>query len=324
MKKNLFGGGQKMQEKQKELFDQYDMELLHVRKGRGGLICETKNGSYDLLTCQYSPKRLEQAFEIKEALIAQGMKEVDQYERNKEGELLSYDRYQTAYIMKRHINGRECDVHNLDDLKLAGEQLSKMHEYLKTIAVDGYTAKKNQFYQKTRELIHTRQYILHQNEKKEFEKLFVQYFDLFQKEIKPSKKISYTSFLCHGSCQYHHFLVTPEQKMATIQFENFYVGNQMDDLFQFMRKILEKNQYNSKYADALLNAYQRNQRLNEEQYEYLYDSLSYPEKYWKLANQYMNHRKTFLSPKLTEKLKEAVSLQEKKEKFLYHFRLKYL
>jgi hypothetical protein len=58
--------------------------------------------------------------------------------------------------------------------------------------------------------------------------------------------------------------------------------------------------------------------------QFLYCLLQYPEKYWKLANQYMNHRKSFLSPKLTEKLKEAVRLQEKKEKFLSEFRLKYL
>jgi CotS family spore coat protein len=314
-----------MQEKQKELFDQYDMELLHVRRGRGGLLCETADGVYELQMCQYSPKRLEQAFEMKESLMNQGMQNVDQYKRNKEGELLTYDRYQTSYVMKRHFQGKECDIHNIQDIRLAGNQLAIMHEYLKQIPIEGYPVKQNQLEKKTKELVRTKQFLAHKNEKQEFEKLFLQYYELFCKDISYLEcKNDDVAAICHGSYQHHHLVMLPQQKVAVIQFENFYVGNQLNDLFQFMRKILEKNQYNGVYADILLQAYQNHRKLGDKEMQFLYCLLQYPEKYWKLANQYMNHRKSFLSPKLTEKLKEAVRLQEKKEKFLSEFRLKYL
>lgn len=309
-----------MQEKQKELFEQYDMELLHVRRARGGLVCETPEGSYDLQTCQYSPKRLEQVFEIKEELIRRGFQMIDQYCRNKEGELLSYDRYQTPYIMKRHFEGKECDIRNKKDILLAGVQLSRLHKCLEQLPIDGYVKKENRFEQKTKELIRTKQYIARKNEKKEFEILFYQYFSLFWGEIKDSyQKIEYSSAICHGSYHQHHLLMLPRQNVAVVQFEDFYVGNQLDDLFYLMRKILEKNQYEFSYAQVLLEAYQTERRLVNTDYQYLYMLLSYPEKYWKLANQYMNHRKTFLSPKLTEKLQDAVRLQEKKQRFLEQF-----
>lgn len=314
------GRGRNMQEKQKELFEQYDMELLHVRRGRGGLVCETPDGSYDLQTCQYSPKRLEQAFEIKEELIKRGFENIDQYYRNKEGELLSYDRYQTPYIMKRHFDGKECDIRNKRDISFAGVQLGKLHKLLGLLPIDGYVRKQNRFEQKTKELIRTKQYIAKKNEKKEFEILFYQYFRLFWGEIQENyQQIEYPLAICHGSYHQHHLLMLPGQNMAVVQFEDFYVGNQLDDVFYLMRKILEKNQYEFSYAQTLLDAYQKEKNLGKTEYQYLYAVLSYPEKYWKLANQYMNHRKTFLSPKLTEKLQDAVRLQEKKQRFLEQF-----
>ncbi|MEE1313216.1 MAG: phosphotransferase [Lachnospiraceae bacterium] len=314
-----------MQEKQKELFDQYDMELLHVRRGRGGLICETEDGMFDLQICNQSPRKLEQAFEIKEQLIEQKFSYVDQYYRNKDGELLTYDRYQTPYIMKRHFDGRECDIRNKKDIAAAGEQLGILHQCLKNIPAETYPRKKNRFQQKTKELIRTKQYIAKKNEKKEFEVLFNRYFDLFWKDVKTIyEEEEQESALCHGAYHHHHLLMLPGQKMAVVQFENFYVGNQLEDVFQLMRKILEKNQYDFSYAKKLLDAYETKRILRPADYRYLFCMLSYPEKYWKLANQYMNHRKSFLSPKLTEKLQDAVRLQEKKEKFLQDFWLFYL
>lgn len=314
-----------MQEKQKELFDQYDMELLHVRRGRGGLVCEDRNGLYDLQVCDLSPKRLEQAFEIKEQLIQQGFLYVDQYCRNREGELLTYDRYQTPYIMKRHFEGRECDIRSKKDIQTAGEQLGILHEFLKKIPMEGYPRKKSRLDLKTKELIRTKQYIARKNEKKEFEMLFYQYFDLFWKDVEPAyEEEPYEPYLCHGAYHQHHMLMIPGQRMAVIQFEHFYVGNQLEDIFYLMRKILEKNQYDFSYARKLLDAYETKRRLSMADYRSLYRMLSYPEKYWKLANQYMNHGKSFLSPKLTEKLQDAVKLQDKKEKFLRNFWLFYL
>lgn len=314
-----------MQEKQKELFDQYDMELLHVRRGRGGLVCEAGEGIFDLQVCNLSPKRLEQAFEIKEQLLAQGFFYVDQYYRNKEGTLLTYDRYQTPYIMKKHYEGRECDIRNKRDIEMAGEELGRLHAHLRKIPIEGYPLKQNRFEQKTRELLRTRQYIAKKNEKKEFEVLFHRYFDLFWKDIDSGhEEASYTPALCHGSYHQHHMIMLPGQKLAVIQFENFYAGNQLEDLFYLMRKILEKNQYDITYAQRLLEAYERQKRLSGKEYRCLFQMLSYPEKYWKLANQYMNHKKSFLSPKLVEKLRETVQLQEKKQKFLQSFWLFYL
>lgn len=314
-----------MQEKQKELFEQYDMELLHIRRGRRGIVCETNRGAYDLQMCSYSPKRLEQAYEIKEQLMQKGFLYVDQYMRNKEGELLTYDRYQTAYVMKRHFDGKECDIKNQRDIKAAGEQLGNLHQMLRRIQTDGYPVKKTGFEQKTRELLRTKQYLTRKNEKKEFEVLFQRYFDLFAKEMKQVPTLhGYIPRICHGCCHQHHLIILPEKEMAVIHFEQFYVGNQLEDVFYLLRKILEKNHYEFFYGQIFLEAYARCCPLKKEEYEDLYAMLFYPEKYWKLANQYMNRRKTFLSPKLTEKLLEIVELEKRKVEFLQMYCSYYL
>ena len=50
--------------------------------------------------------------------------------------------------------------------------------------------------------------------------------------------------------------------------------------------------------------------------ENLYIRLSFPEKFWKLANQYYNGNKAWISDKMLEKLEMTVELNQKKREFL--------
>ena len=57
---------------------------------------------------------------------------------------------------------------------------------------------------------------------------------------------------CHGNYNQHNVIFT-KKGIATIHFEQFYYGNQMLDLYQFMRKVLEKNGYEMGVAKEILN-----------------------------------------------------------------------
>lgn len=314
-----------MQEKYKEIFEQYDMELLHVKRGRGGIICETKEGIYEMQVCAYSPNRLEHAYEVKQSLLDQGFGPVDQYLRNKEGGILTYDRYQTPYIMKVYLEGKECDIRNEKEIRRAGKKLAMLHRCLKEIPVDGYIQKYPSFERKTRELKRIRQYMMKLNEKREFETLFLKSYPMFEAMLKIKEQpVFCEKAVCHGSCQQHQIIMMGKKKIGLIQFEECYVGNQIDDVFYLLRKILEKNQYDFFMGQHFLEGYEEEKVLKKEELQLLYQMLSYPEKFWKLGNQYMNRRKSFLSPKLVEKLQEVIRLQEKKGKFLKKFWLYYL
>ena len=50
--------------------------------------------------------------------------------------------------------------------------------------------------------------------------------------------------------------------------------------------------------------------------EFVSTTLSYPIKYWKLLNQYMNGKKTWISDKSLEKMKDVQEQEERKAQFL--------
>ena len=70
-----------------------------------------------------------------------------------------------------------------------------------------------------------------------------------------------------------------------------------------VRKILEKHGWSERAAERILNAYSARRPLDEGEIETLRLYLSYPWKYWKLANRYYGSRKSWISGRNTEKLK---------------------
>lgn len=129
--------------------------------------------------------------------------------------------------------------------------------------------------------------------------------------------------LCHGSYQHHNILKCGEI-WATVAMEQFYFGIQLLDLYDFLRKVLEKNDYRIDFAQAVLEGYQEEIRLRREDYLFLYFLLLYPEKFWKISNHYYNSRKTWMPPKTIEKLNNVVRQNKEKKEFLYEFKNSYL
>ena len=54
--------------------------------------------------------------------------------------------------MKRHFDGRECDIRSRQDIRKASGCLGRLHHCLRNLPLDGYPEKRNQFPQKSREL----------------------------------------------------------------------------------------------------------------------------------------------------------------------------
>lgn len=104
--------------------------------------------------------------------------------------------------------------------------------------------------------------------------------------------------------------------MATTNFTKCRYDVQTGDLYQFLRKILEKQEWDLKLGMAMVEEYDRELSLDRAAREYLRIRMAYPEKFWKLANHYYNHNKAWIPGKNVEKLQMLVSQQQKREAFL--------
>lgn len=63
-------------------------------------------------------------------------------------------------------------------------------------------------------------------------------------------------FLCHGDLDQHHILIG-SQDVAFIEFNQMHLGDQMTDLYRFMRKAMEKHGWDPRLGAAMLEAYDR-------------------------------------------------------------------
>lgn len=417
-----------MSEKLAEVYEQYDMEILATRKGRGATILTTTNGPRILEPFRGSVTRLEQEYVLKQLFEKVGCLNLDYLIPNKEGSLFTCDKYRQPFVLKKHFEGNECDMHNPSDIVRAVKALAQFHIYgkkvvfqfqnawqeslqekeqkrieeIKRAIADGeeiekisyvyeisqnaleealktsktreepenkntdnseckkdFTGKKtddkkmqqskgamdgkrkesdmeslinmadfdieNIFVRHNKELKKIHKFIMRVKRKNTFENLFLQVFwdyyqqgvecvEMLSQVLKKENGVSAENVfqnhygICHGSYNQHN-VIMDDKSEAIVHFERFSKGNQLNDLYQFARKVMEKNHFGFMLLEDIYKAYAEQIELTKEDYHYMYILFSYPEKFWKIANSYYNTSKAFLSPKYLEKL-ETVILQE--------------
>ena len=73
------------------------------------------------------------------------------------------------------------------------------------------------------------------------------YEQLYQEEMNRSG-------MTHGEYNYHNIIMTREG-IATMNFEKFHRDIQVEDLYYFLRKVMEKSGWKLRLGDGMLNAY---------------------------------------------------------------------
>ena len=120
---------------------------------------------------------------------------------------------------------------------------------------------------------------------------------------------------CHGDYNQHNVIFSREG-VAIVNFLNFSYQIRVSDLSNFVRKMMEKNNWNTSLGMELIGAYDSVRKLKPQEFSYLYFYLAYPEKFWKIANHYSHSHKAWLSGRNTEKLSKVITQEGAREHFL--------
>ncbi len=310
------------------VLESYDLKVLRTYRGRGAIICETNQGLKILREFSGSVQKAN----IQNDLLIH-MKEhegiqVDCYVKNVEGGILSYDRDRGVYTLKDWFDGKECDVKSPEEIGKAVINLAKLHKVMNLSYGESTIGKavpiRDEYKKHTKELKKVKQYIRNKSQKSNFEIYFLKCFEIFYEQaIQIQKlmdawddksyleKIENNGQLGHGDYNYHN-IIMEKKGIATINFEKFSLDSGVKDLYQFMRKILEKNNWNQDRSMVMLDMYQKERELGKEEMKSLWLRLAYPEKFWKLSNYYYNSRKSWIPEKSSEKLRNLVEQEEAK------------
>lgn len=310
--------------------DQYDLEIKGIRKGRGFWIINCKNGDYVLKEYRGSQERVQ----LQKALTTQVTERtgviVQEIVPNKEGELFSRDGEERKYTLQTYMEGRECNLKDDRECALAISTMAKMHKGMyvnKSDAVDvlPYSLKR-EFEKRNIELRRIRRYLKEKRQKNDFERFLYKHFNyFFEKALEVEEEWKeYESFcikeadtliFCHGDYQHHNVWMAYHEVMI-LQFEKFAADLPCRDLYLFMRKLLEKNNWDINVGRAVLEVYEKERELPcAERISMIY-RFAYPEKFWKIANFYFNSKKSFMPEKNTEKLERLLEQDNDREIFI--------
>lgn len=178
-----------------------------------------------------------------------------------------------------------------------------------------------QIYDKhTKEIRKASNYLKTKKNRQEFEQLAFKVVDDFYEEaVNTMKQLSSPEFeerykratilneLCHGSFNYHNVYINPMGAVAISNFERCKTECQIVDLYQFLRKVLEKYNWDERVAYRLLDEYDKVKPIEDVDLDLLGTLLSFPEKFWKIINQYYNASKAWIPAKNVEKLKMVIN-----------------
>ena len=315
-----------------DVLQQYEGETTEVRRGRGAWICERSDGWKLLKEYRGTLRRLEFEEAVLASLKERGIVYVDQYVRNREGELLTSAEDGTRYILKDWFTERECNLKERREVLSAVMWIAKLHQAFRKIPwreewnlgsmlPPGLAEEMRRH---TREMKRVRNFISTKRKKSEFELCVMRHFSSFYEqaleaqdglELLGKNQEQDQLFLCHGDLDQHHVLMR-EQGVALIEFSQMHRGEQMADLYHFMRKVMEKHGWKEALGMEMIDAYDRVLTIGKRNRRCLYYLFLYPEKYWKQLNYYNNTNKAWIPEKSVEKLKNLEQQQEQKMRFL--------
>lgn len=315
------------------LLDQYDIEVLRTRKGRGAVLCDSNGGT--LIFKEYNGSKERAA--VQDALLKQigesAVVPVEQIIPTKEGELLVQDGDGISYILKTYFEGRECNVQDTQECMRGVRTLAKLHGQMylqdETVKEQMQVFRLEKEYEKhNKELKKVRRFLREKSQKTDFEIYLLHEYDYFLEQAqavaeewneytlpKDQESLRQEGIFCHGDYQHHNIIEVPGGQ-AVVNFEKCLIDDQIRDLYLFMRKLLEKSNWSKELGNKLIEAYSVVNPLPARSYVALYYRLAYPEKFWKIVNFYYNSGKAWIPEKNMEKLQKIVGQEKEKQDFL--------
>ncbi len=317
-----------------EALSLYDIEVEKTVRGRGAYLVWTDKGLYRLSEYTGTEGRITYEAEILDYLKSVGFERVDYVISTLEEKLYAEDAMGTKYILKHWYEGRECDVKKISDVMTAMQTLACFHmctEHVKNEKIVSLAPQSDsmleEYKRHNRELRRVRNFMRDRTRKSQFEYDVLAHFDeyynyaeeacndLEESGLEAMEQAAWERCsICHGTYNYHN-LIMGATNIAVVNFNHSEKGMQIRDLYFFLRKVMEKHDWNVQLGSKMLEQYQMIKNISSNELKILRIMMSYPEKFWKVLNRYNNSNKSWIPDKNVEKLEVVYRQQELKKEF---------
>ena len=324
-----------MDNKNTDILHAYGLDDGKMTRTRGAFSVMTDQGLFMLREYGGTAGHLEREESIQQALLARSrLLCTDRIIRTEEGDLFFNSDNGKSYVVRKWYPTTDLDPTNRQHLQRAVSALAELHNILEEVLISGEqtvtSLTENEFERHNRELKKTRNFIRAKRKKNDFELMVLDSFDRFYEEGLEACRLAgeyhFQEYLCeeqkrnrwiHGDCNYHNLLLTAgkTEKVLITGLDKVRRGIPIRDLYDFMRKVMEKNSWNQKLGESMVEKYREVRKGDAGEWYYLWLKFSYPEKYWKLLNHYYNHNKAWIPDKDYTKLSKVVEEFPKRRAF---------
>ncbi|GAA0121242.1 MAG: CotS family spore coat protein [Clostridium argentinense] len=322
-----------------EIERQFDIKIESIKPNKGVYFLKTDDGAKCLKKINYGTQKLLFVYGAKEHLYKSGFLNIDRYFLNKEGNpyaLVNED----IYTLSQWIDGRECDFYNDDDLVIAAKNLAYMH-----IASKGYEPPENsklksdlgrwphliekriKSFDKMKEMVRKKK-----NHKYDFDMNYLKSVDYYKELSKKAlenlnssdyfeicRQTEENKSFCHHDYTYHNIIINDNNEVNVIDFDYCKREVRVYDISNFLIKVLKRREWDIKYANLIIDAYNSISPLEKEEYKVLYSFLLFPQRYWRLCNRYYYNEVNWIQNTFNKKMEELISEQEKFGIFIKEF-----
>ena len=326
-----------------EIERQFNIKIETIKANKGVYYLKTNKGERCLKRINYGPQKLLFVYGAKEHLIKNGFKNVDEYFINIEGDpyaLVNED----LYTLSEWLGGRECDFHNIEEVRLAAKTLASMHE-----ASKGYEPPENSklksdlgrwnhlMEKRVKSLDKMRDMLRKKINKSDFDMIYMKsmefYKEMGKKALNTLNESSYYELcalseaeksFCHHDFTYHNIILNDKNDVYIIDFDFCKREVRTFDIANFMIKVLKRVDWDISFAEAIIESYNSVSKLSSEEYKVLYAFLQFPQRYWRLANRYYYNEVNWGQNTFYKKLQGIVDEKEQYLKLLDEYEKEYL
>lgn len=322
------------------VLDKYEFEVIKTGRAKGAMLLDTDNGFFLLKSFKGTKRHLEFEENLLDRINESMEMRVNTIVRNMEGNLVSETEDGQKYVLHRWYDAADMDVKDVQTIINAAGMLGKLHTRMNKIAYENIYLNecfntneiceqiKSEFVKHNREMKRTRNFIREKQKKNEFELMILGSFEKIYEDGMSVAAMAESSDMSrfinstinmgriiHGAFNYHNILCDNKGVIIT-NFEHSKCGVQVRDLYDFMRKVLEKHCWNVELGDKIICEYMKNRNMADDEVKYLFLKLKYPEKYWKIINHYNNNNKAWIPDKDVNKLKSVIVQYDKRVNFV--------
>ena len=110
------------------LLEQYDVEVLRTRKGRGAILCDTKSGCLIFKEYAGNDNRILMQDKVLKQIRQENIIQAELIVPTKEASLVVKDTDGVQYILKTYLESRECNIYDRAECADVVKLLARLHE----------------------------------------------------------------------------------------------------------------------------------------------------------------------------------------------------